>query len=198
MEMMNKSEFLMELEKNLRRLKSQERNKFLNYYDEMIEDYKENGYKEEDAVNKIGNPQSIAAEIIENKNTIIIKIPSINNKKINSLLLILGFPLWGSLLLSAILLIISVYVIIWCLPFATGISCVGFLFASILSIIGSPFLMADTLSVGIVQLGIGVASIGVCILLGFATLYFTGKFKGITKSFTTKLYGVFKEKVVKL
>ena len=53
---MKKDEFLSSLERLLRSLKREERNRFLSYYAEMIEDYMEDGCEEEDAVQRIGVP----------------------------------------------------------------------------------------------------------------------------------------------
>ena len=104
------------------------------------------------------------------------------------ILLILGFPLWGSLLLTAVLLILSAYIIIWCIPFTTGVSSIAFFVASLVSIIGSPFMMADVLTVGIVQLGLGITSVGISILLGLVTIYLSKKFIVITKQLTFKVF----------
>lgn len=63
---MNKNTFLKILKKQLRCLNSSERQKNINYYDEMIADLIENGFSEENAVKKIGSPKQLAQEIIEN------------------------------------------------------------------------------------------------------------------------------------
>lgn len=49
---MNKAYFLDSLEQNLGSLLREERFKFISYYDEIIEDYIEDGYSEKDAVKK--------------------------------------------------------------------------------------------------------------------------------------------------
>ena len=62
---MNKIVFLKELELSLNKLKASEIEKHINYYDEMISDYMENGMSEESAVERIGNPKMIAKELME-------------------------------------------------------------------------------------------------------------------------------------
>lgn len=59
---MKKDEFISSLERLLRSLKREERNRFLSYYSEMIADYMEDGCEEEEAVQRIGNPGEIAQE----------------------------------------------------------------------------------------------------------------------------------------
>lgn len=193
---MNKVEFLNELTLCLHEMKDTEKNKFIVYYDEMISDYMENGMTEETAVNKIGIPKKIAEELINNNDNVKIDLPSSGNKVLNLVLTIIGFPLWGSVLLSVILLVFSIYVMIWCVPFATAAGSVGFLASSILGIIGSPFVMAKNISVGMIQLGTGIAAIGISLILGIVTIQLSKKFIVITKNFNRKLTALFRKKVV--
>lgn len=195
---MTKTTFIDTLRGLLQSLNEDECNKFISYYEEIIEDYKENGLTEEEVIKKIGTPQSIADNILSEQNSINIKVPSFSSKILNVILLILGFPLWGSLLLALVLLILSVYIIIWCIPFTTGASSIAFFVAALISIIGSPFMMADVLTVGIVQLGLGVSSVGLSILLGCITIYLSKKLVIITKKLTFKIFKSFNKKVVKI
>lgn len=63
---MNKNTFLHTLRKQLKRLKPEERNKHLSYYEEMIADMMENGMTEEESIEKIGSPDHAAQEILAN------------------------------------------------------------------------------------------------------------------------------------
>ena len=62
---MNKQTFLHTLKKQLKRLKSEELKKHLNYYEELIADMTENGMTEEESIEKIGSPDQAAREILE-------------------------------------------------------------------------------------------------------------------------------------
>lgn len=194
---MNKKVFLDKLRKNLKNFDSQEQEKFINYYEEMVEDYKENGYTEEEAILKIGDPNDIARDILKEQDMIILNIPSTSSKVLNLILLILGFPLWGSLLLCFILLILSAYIIIWCIPVITGSLSIGLFATAIVGIIGSPFVIIKTFCTGIVQFGLGVSSIGFAVLFFMLTIYIGRYFIKITKSFTTKLYNILFKKIIK-
>jgi uncharacterized membrane protein len=151
---------------------------------------------EETAVQKIGSPEKIAAELRNNNDNVKIDLPLSGNKILNLTLTIIGFPLWGSVLLSVILLIFSAYVMIWCVPFASIAGSVGFLAASIVGIIGSPFVMAKSISIGMIQLGTGIASIGISFILGIVAIETSKKFLAVTKNFNKKLKSLFKKKVV--
>lgn len=193
---MNKAEFLKELKIYLLKMNDLEKKKFITYYEEIISDYIENGVSEEEAVRKIGEPRKIAEELLVNYDSVQINLPSTGSRVLNIALTIIGFPLWGSVLLMVILLVFSIYVLIWCLPFTTGIGCIGFLGTSIIGIIGSPFIISRNLSLGIIQLGSGIGAIGISVLLGIVTINLTKRFIIITKNLNNRLVALFKKKVV--
>ncbi|MGL5575571.1 MAG: DUF1700 domain-containing protein [Sarcina sp.] len=194
---MSKIKFMSTLSELLTPLNQDDRDKFLDYYEEMIEDYKETGLSEEEIFKKLGNPRDIARNILREHDIVDIKMPS-NNKTINTILLILGFPLWGSLLFAGAALVFSFYIVIWCLPFITSVTSISLLGASIFSIIGVPFMMADTLSVGVVQLGIATSSFGFSILLWLITIPIYKHLLKFTKDVTKKLISVFTGRLIKI
>lgn len=189
---MNKSEFLEKLGKHLDKIDKKERDKFITYYDEMIEDYKENGYEETKAIEKIGNIKDIADNILQEQTPEKNKQSYKVNKTLKLTLLILGFPLWGLILLTIALLILCAYIVIWCIPFTTGASAIGVIITSFVGIIGSPFIMMENISLGIIQLGLGVTTIGVAIILAMVTVTMSKKLILVTGSFNLKLLSIFK------
>lgn len=188
---MNKTDFLEKLEKSLDNLNKKEKEKTISYYDEMIEDLKEDGLSEKDAIQKIGNPETIA-------NTILAEVKPKTPKEITGklkvliiILLILGLPLWGSivlaiiaLLISLLLLIICGYIIIWCIPFTLAILSMASLILSVTSMIGALILMSQNVELGIFQLGLGVSLMGAFILLTFITIKISKHFINLTKKFS--------------
>lgn len=193
---MNRAEFIEVLRKELVSLKKAERDKFINYYEEIINDYIENGLTEEEVIEKVGNPKIIAKNILNEQGNVEFEAPSINSKIINIILLILGFPLWGSLLFAGLMLILSGLIIVWFVPFASGVSAIAFFAAGLLSIVATPFMIADVLSVGIVQLGMGISSIGVSFLLAMATIYLSKKFSRFTKEICSRIFKLFNRRMV--
>lgn len=188
---MNKQEFLYQLEEGLIRLDASERDQFVLYYDELIEDYLEDGASEEEAVNKLGKPSRIASKILEEA----FEEGSFRQKKRLSplmvMLLIIGFPLWGSILLTAILLVLTVYIIIWCLPFTTGMFAVIGLAASIFSVCASFFALQDGLYIAVTQMGISIFILGLSLLSGLATKNMADHFIKASKGFSSKIVNVF-------
>ena len=102
---MNKTDFLASLRKELNGVPEEEITQRLNFYSEMIEDRMEEGMAEEDAVASLGSAGQIAEQMIAD-----IPFTKIVKQKLSPkrtlaaweiTLLILGFPIWGSLVLSA-------------------------------------------------------------------------------------------------
>ena len=61
---MTKRKFLAKLESALSSLSAEERNRQLDYYEEMIDDMMEEGMSEEEAVSRLGSVQGVAAKIL--------------------------------------------------------------------------------------------------------------------------------------
>ncbi|OJG72273.1 hypothetical protein RV12_GL000979 [Enterococcus quebecensis] len=171
-----------------------EKGQYIHYYDELIEDYLEDGASEEEAVKKLGKPSIIARKILEDA----FEEGNIPPKKELSpliiALLILGFPLWGSLLLAVIGVVLSGYVVIWCLPFSTGILAIASLGASVFSVFASIFALQDGVYIAVTQLGVGVLVLGIAILSGLLTVNMTTYFIKISRSFSSKIVHFIKAK----
>ena len=100
---MTKAEFLSGLEARLSALSLYDREQSLEYYAEMIDDRIEDGMSEADAVADVGMPDVIAKRILS-------EIP-IKKKAspIPYVLIVLGAPIWGSLLIAAAAILIALY-----------------------------------------------------------------------------------------
>lgn len=114
---MTKQEFLTRLEEELSGLPQEDIAERLAFYGEMIEDRMEEGASEEEAVAGIGPVDAVAKQIIDE-----IPIGKLVRERVKSkrrmgageiILLILGSPVWLSLLIAAFAVILSVYIVIW-------------------------------------------------------------------------------------
>ena len=116
---MNKQEFLAKLKKGLSGLPQNDLEERLSFYEEMIDDRIEDGLTEEDAVNEIGNIDEIISQIIsETPLTKLVKEkikPKRTLKAWEIILLILGSPLWISLLAATFMVVLSIYLVLWSL-----------------------------------------------------------------------------------
>ena len=113
---MNKTAFLKELRKRLKQLSKAERQQYIDYYAEMIDDRMEEGISEEEAVAVLGSADEIAAQIPADA---FVK-PARKVRVWEIVLIVLGSPIWLSLgialaavALSLVLGIASVYVVFW-------------------------------------------------------------------------------------
>ena len=111
---MNKAEFLTALRNHLCGLPSKEVEDRLSFYNEMIEDCKEEGLSEKEAVIKIGSAEEVAAQIIaEIPFSQIVKQQLTPRRSLRAweiVLLVLGFPVWGSLCVAGLAAIFSLWV----------------------------------------------------------------------------------------
>ena len=113
---MNKSEFLQALGKRLAQLPESERKQRLAYYDELISDMMEDGMSETEAVGKLGDVDAIAAQILRETPLGTLVKTRVQPKRgwtpLSIVLAVIGFPLWGSVALTLLAVLISVYVTI--------------------------------------------------------------------------------------
>lgn len=114
---MTKQEFLKKLQSSLPGLPLDEVEERLAFYSEMIEDRMEEGVTEEEAVLAVGNVEEIASQIVAD--TPLRKIVKENIKPKRPMkvwemvLLILGSPVWFSLLVAAFAVALSLYAAAW-------------------------------------------------------------------------------------
>ncbi|MBS7021474.1 MAG: DUF1700 domain-containing protein [Firmicutes bacterium] len=196
---MDKKEFLEKLKLELIKLGEKDYKPFLSNYDELIEDYLEEGLSYQEIFEKIGTPLEVATRLVSVENSKEEFHYSKQSKGMKMgilLLLILGSPLWASLLAAAILLILSLYIIIWCIPFILGaFSFVG-LVAGLACLLLSPFCFQDGLHIFLLQFGFGMVGIGIGVLISFVTLKVSSIFLEKTKQVTEILVKPLKRKGV--
>lgn len=109
---MRKEEFLRLLKKELSFLPKDEIKDCLAFYNEMIDNRIEEGMSEEEAVKDIGSIEDIVKQIVYEKHVNKDKI----KRKLKTgeiALLAVGSPIWLSLLIAFLVIIISVYISLW-------------------------------------------------------------------------------------
>ena len=115
---MTKIEFICLLNDKLAGLPQDEIEERLCFYGEMIDDRMEEGFSEQDAVRDVGSIDDIAAQIIEDvpllkivKNNLKKKKRKLNATEIT--LLVLGSPIWLSLAVATLVIILALYASLW-------------------------------------------------------------------------------------
>lgn len=114
---MTKQAFLAALRDGLCGLPQSDIEEHLGFYAEMIEDRMEDGLTEEEAVAAIGSVEEIAAQIVTDMPlTRLVSVKIKSNRRLSAweiVLLVLGSPIWFSLLISAFAVALSLYVVLW-------------------------------------------------------------------------------------
>lgn len=169
---MSKQEFLSALRKKLSGLPGDDIEERLNFYNEMIDDRVEEGLTEEQAVEELGSIDDIVSQIMsEIPLAKLVKEKVKPNRSLRAweiVLLILGSPLWLSLLAAALLVVIAIYTVIWSvvvMVWAAGLSVAacsigGFVSAAVLAVQGN-------VAAGFTMFGVGIAGVGATILMAY-------------------------------
>lgn len=169
---MDKQAFLVSLRKELSGLPRNEVEGRLTFYSEMIDDRMEEGLSEEEAVAAAGSVDEIVWQIIDE-----VPFKKIAKEKIKAqrrlraweiVLLALGSPIWLSLLVAAIAVIISVYVVMWSAIvslWAVFASLIGCAFGATIG--GAGFAVGGFGATGMALVGVGSVCAGLAIFLFF-------------------------------
>ncbi|MBQ6847987.1 MAG: DUF1700 domain-containing protein [Clostridia bacterium] len=167
---MNKQEFLECLRKGLSGLPQEDIEERLTFYSEMIDDRMEEGITEEDAVSRIGSVDTIVSQIkadiplaklVRGKRTL--------KKHVRTweiVLLVLGSPIWLSLLIAALAVILSLYVSLWAVVislWAVFVSLIGCAFGGVVA--GIIIACSGNALSGIAMLAAGIVCGGLSIFM---------------------------------
>lgn len=165
---MTKLEFVFQLMNKLSGLPLDEIEDRVNFYSEMIDDRIEEGMTEEEAVSAVGNIDEIAAQIISDIPLAKIVKERIKPKKRLGVwaivLIILGFPIWLTLLISAAAVVFSLYIVLWsviislwAVEISVWAAAFGALVGGIIFIVtGSTYAGGAVIAAGIVCAGLSI------------------------------------------
>ena len=169
---MTKKEFIGELRQRLCGLPKADIEEHVAFWSEMIDDRIEEGYDEQSAVADVGAVEEIAAQIINDTPITRIAKERIRPKRRletwETVLLIAGSPIWLSLAIAALAVLISFYAVllsvvvsVWAV-FASLAACgVGGVIAGIV------FTVSGNGGQGIAMIGAGIVCAGLAILTFF-------------------------------
>lgn len=183
---MRKQDFIKELRLNLSFLPKEEIDDRISFYSELIDDKIEEGVKEEEAIKSIGSIDEIINQIIDEMPLSKIAKDKIKPKrKLSGLeiaLIIVGSPIWLSLLLSLIAVLFSLYIIGWSIVisiWAILISLIAILVAGIVLTIISLF--SNIYIVTLSYLGATLVILGLTILMHYVCKIITRLYIKLTK-----------------
>ena len=185
---MNKQEFLVQLRKGLSGLPKDDIDERLSFYSEMIDDRMEDGIPEETAICEIGAIDELVSQIIADiPLTKLVKEKITPKKKMKAweiVLLVLGSPIWLSLLIAAFAVIFSLYVVLWSVIISLWAAFASFMACGLAGIAaGAYFAAGGNGLTGIAMIGAGIVCAGLSVFMFFGCKAAT---KGIL-NFTKKL-----------
>lgn len=177
---MTKIEFLDKLQELIQEYPSEETQQSLDYYSEMIDDRMEDGMTEAEVIASLGPVEKIAEQIkCELPITTLVK-HEIKGKRMpvwSIVLLIIGSPLWLSIVVTIAVVVLSLYLTVWLLALAFwicdlsfAVSAVACVFALVVSVARGHILT------GVFYLGAGLILAALAIFVHLASFYIS---KGI-------------------
>lgn len=196
---MTKSEFITELRKRLSGLPAEDIEERIAFYSEMIDDMIEEGRTEKEALLDIGSVEEISSQIISD-----IPLKRIAKERIKPkrriqaweiILLVLGSPIWFSLAVASVSVILSLYVVLWSVVISFWAVFASLIAGGIGVIVGGAVIAVIGSSIsGIALIGSGLVCVGIslfvfigCSAITKCTVILTKKIAlGIKKCFIRK------------
>ena len=196
---MNKQEFIELLRSKLSGLPEESVEDRISFYSEMIDDWVEAGFSEEEAVSELGSVDEIVEQIISD-----IPFKKIAKNKIKPqrqlrgweiALLIIGSPLWLVLLISAFAVIFSLYAVMWSLVVSLWAVFASFVAVGACGIgVGFVFAVTGKAFSGISLMGASLVCLGLAIFLFFASKSATKGMAMLTKKIAVGIKKLFVKK----
>lgn len=156
---MNKKEFLTTLEKGIKTLPKDEKERIYNYYHETIEDRIEEGLSEEEALNGMEDVKSIIAEALCEYQ---IQEEQVPVKKKSRAIYYALFVCASPFILTFLLMLLSIYVFLWSLFFSLLCIFASILIFAIVGVIYTIRTLRINFASGLVLVGCILLSVGAC------------------------------------
>jgi len=199
---MTKRQFLDELRARLSSLPQLDIEKTIAFYSEMIDDRMDDGLTEEEAVSKMESPAVIANRIISESNyppVIVNQQPQKQKQKGNYTALwitlaVLGFPIWGSLLLTFICVVLTVYISIWAVIISLFAAAIALAVSAVGCMIAGAAVSSSSVFAFIFSIGAALVCAGISILMFIVSIAAAKGIVKITAYLFRKLRSAFSRK----
>lgn len=162
---MTRDEYLKELRFFIGKLPKEDRKRILEFYDELIDDKLEAGMTEEEILQEFGQPQALAQQIFQD-NGQTYSPPNTSSRIIKISAIILGSPIWVSLLAAFLLVVFALFLALWAVVLAFWCCALAFCISGAGGIIGSGLMLFFTgnPAAAFFQLGACLVLVGLGIL----------------------------------
>ncbi len=183
---MRKNEFMKRLSRKLRGVKAEERQRTLAFYDEMISDAMEDGLDEEQAVERLGSVESVAARAIAEAQESGEMKPK--GRPFSTALIIIGSPLWLVLLIVAAVIILAVYIVVWSVIISLFAVVAALAASGIAGIFSLGVFISRNAALAFFTFGVGLVCAGLCLLLAYPIWLLTKKLAVGTARLCTNMW----------
>ena len=196
---MSKQEFLVQLRKGLSGFPQEDIEERVTFYNEMIVDRIEEGITEEEAVAAVGTVEEIVKQAVAETPLAKIAKERIKSKRRlragEIVLLVLGSPIWLSLLIAALAVILSLYASLWSVVislWAVFGLLIGCAFGGVVA--GVVFACSGNALSGIAMLAAGIVCAGLSIFMFYGCKAATKGVLILTKKFAIWIKNCFIKK----
>ena len=201
---MTKEEFLRTLKAELEKQSISNIESMIEYYDEMICDRMEDGMSEEAAVESMDSIPEIVHEAVLDKSVPALVKERVKKSRENAeksgwgwlwiTLAIIGFPIWLPLVLTAVILAFTFFIVFWVLVATLFIILLAFGISGIACLIAIvPALIYSGIPTAIASVGAGLVLIGLTVLIWKPCVAFVksagGLFGDIITSIKRRIFG---------
>jgi len=158
---MDRHEYLSALKERLAALPAEELQRTMEYYEEMISDFMEEGMSEDQAVAMLEPVDIVAAKILAES-------PSKPDRTRNVLtiaLIALGSPVWLSVLIAVAAVVFSIYAVVWAVILSVWAVVVSLIGGGLMAAVAGPFQAASQGAIGWYTMGAGMIITGAGLML---------------------------------
>ena len=192
---MTKSEFLSELKSKISALPKESVDEQISFYSEMIDDRVEEGLTETQAIDEIGSPESISAQIIELTPLSKLMKEKLKPKKqlgaAHIVLIILGFPLWFPIAISAFTIAFSIYISVWGIILAFWSAFLGIAISALAAFILGALIIGENIYAGLLAFSLAPVCAGLSIFFYCGCLAATKGIMRLAKVILLKIKKLF-------
>lgn len=157
---MTRDKYLKELRLFIGKLPKEDRKRILEFYNELIDDKLEAGQTEEEILLEFGTPEELAKQIFQD-NGQTYSPPNTTSRVMKISAIVLGSPIWLSLLAAFLLIVFALFLTLWAVVFAFWCCAFAFCVGGAGGIIGSILMLAFT-----GQPAAAFFQFGACLVLG--------------------------------
>lgn len=184
---MTKQDFLTALRESLTGLPKSDVEERIDFYAEMIADRMEDGLTEAEAVAAIGSVEEIAAQIVDDYPIgKLVKQKMRPKRRLSAweiVLLVLGSPVWLSLLISLFAVLLSLYAVLWSVIVSFWSMFAAWIGSSLGTLVGGVYLLCTgSIPTGLVSIAAAFVCAGLAIFAFFGCKAATKGVARLTKS----------------